>query len=279
MKRLRDRMREDLELRGLRPATIETYVRCAAGFTSHFVLPPARLGPDQVRQFVLHLLRERRLCARSINVHLAAISFLYRVTLGRPEVVEHVCHMKAPRRLPTVLSTSEVRALLATIRLPKHRSMVMLAYGAGLRVGEVCRLETGDIDAKRMLVHVRNGKGGRDRYVMLSPMLLRTLRAYAKESRIRGPYLFPSRTEGREVLTRAAVHRVVKLGARQAGITKRVSPHTLRHSFATHLLEAGVDLRTVQVLLGHANISTTTTYLHVAVTRVQSLESPLDRLD
>ena len=151
--------------------------------------------------------------------------------------------MKSQHPLPTVLSTSEVSALLAAVGRLKHRAMVMLACGAGLRVSEVCRLETRDIDAKRMLLHIRDGKGGRDRYVMLSTVLLRTLRAYAKESRIRGSHLFPSPAESRDVLTRVALHKVVKSAARRAGIAKRVTPHTLRHSFATHSLEAGMDLR------------------------------------
>lgn len=278
MKRLRDRMREDLELRGLRPATIGTYLQCAEAYARHFALPPARLGPEHVRQFVLFLRQDRHLSPRSINVYLGAIAFLYRVTLGRAEVVARMCRMKSQHPLPTVLSTSEVSALLAVIARLKHRAMVMLAYGAGLRVSEVCRLEMRDIDPKRMLLHIRDGKGGRDRYVMLSSVLLRTLRAYAKQSRIRGPHLFPSHAASRDVLTRAALHKVIKNAAKRAGISKRVTPHTLRHSFATHSLEAGMDLRTLQVLLGHARISSTTTYLHIAASRVQSLESPLDRL-
>jgi site-specific recombinase XerD len=271
-------MREDLELRGLRPATMEAYLHCAQAFASHFAVAPGRLGPEHVRRFALFLHQERQLSTRSISVYLAAIAFLYRVTLGRPEVVARMPRMKWPHRLPTVLSPSEVSVLLAAIGRLKHRAMVMLAYGAGLRVSEVCRLEFRDVDAKRMLLHIRDGKGGRDRYVMLSPVLLRTLRAYAKQSRVRGPYLFPSARKTRDVLTRVALHKAITHAAKRADISKRVTPHTLRHSFATHALEAGMDLRTLQVLLGHARISTTTTYLHVAASRVQALESPLDRL-
>ena len=278
MKRLRDRMLEDLEVRGLRPNTRASYLRFVEKFTSHFDQPPAKLGADHIRQFVLYLSRERQLCARSINVCLAAITFFYCVTLRRPDVVAGMCRVKCARPLPTVLSTSEVQALLSAVRWLKHRAILMLAYGAGLRVSEICTLQVQDIDAKRMLIHIRDSKGGRDRYVMLSPMLLQALRAYAKKCKIRGPWVFPSRKPGRDVVTRTNLHKMIKSAAKRAGITKRVSMHTLRHSFATHLLESGMDLRTLQILLGHARISTTTTYLHVAASRVQSLGSPLDQL-
>jgi integrase/recombinase XerD len=279
MKRLRDRMREDLELRGLRPNTVKTYLDLAKKFAEHFGKPPGKLVTDDIRTYALHLKKTRRLSARSINLHLAAISFLFRVTMKRPEVVAPLCRMKTPRKLPVVLSKLEVSLFLAATQKLKHRAMVMLAYGAGLRVNEVCHLQMQDVDAKRMLVHVRDGKGGGERYVMLSPLLLRTLRAYEKESAVRGPYLFPSTIEHRHVSTRAGFQKWVSNTAKQAGIDKRVSPHTFRHSFATHLLESGMDLRTLQTLLGHRHISTTTVYLHVAISRVQALQSPLDRLD
>jgi len=179
--------------------------------------------------------------------------------------------------VPTVLSGSEVARLLAALETDKHRALVMLAYGAGLRASEACKLRIEDVDPKRMLLHIRDTKRGRERYVMLSPRLLAMLRAYWKVSRPKGPQLFPGRDLGKR-LTRAAMHKAIVKAAKLAGITKRVSPHTLRHSFATHLLEAGTDLRTLQVLLGHASLKSTMAYLHISTARVQSVASPLDAL-
>jgi len=180
-------------------------------------------------------------------------------------------------RVPTILSGTEIERLLGAMTSNKHRALVMLAYGAGLRVSEVAGLEIQDIDAKRMVLRIRNAKRGRERYVMLSPLLLQTLRAYWKEARPQGPSLFPGRDPAR-LLTRSAIHKAMRVAARRAGIDKRISPHTLRHSFATHLLEAGTDLRTLQVLLGHGSVRSTTGYLHVSTARVQALRSPLDDL-
>jgi len=185
--------------------------------------------------------------------------------------------MRVPMHVPIVLTAVEVQRLLGALTTDKHRAMVMLAYGAGLRVSEVCKLRVDDIDPKRMLVRVQHAKRGRERVVMLSPRLLATLRAYWKAARPGGPYLFPGR-DPKKLFTRAAVHKAMIEAARRAGITARVSPHTLRHSFATHLLEAGTDLRTLQVLLGHASLKSTMTYLHVSPARVQSITSPLDTL-
>jgi integrase len=200
---------------------------------------PVRLGSSTYTGMADH----RGLSAASINVTLAAIRFLYEVTLGRADVMATVCRMKVVRKLPSVLSVTEVERLLSVIARKKDRAMVMVAYGAGLRASEVCRLEVCDIDAKRMLLHVRDGKGGRDRYTLLSPLLLKTLRAYAKESAIRGPKVFPPRNPDQSLaLTRSSFHKMVRSTGRRAGITKRVFPHTLRHAFATHLLESGVDL-------------------------------------
>ena len=277
MARLRDKMREDLELRGRSPATIDTYLRCVRRFVEHVGRPPATLGAVEVRQFLLHLLRTSKAHPATINVYAAAIRFFYQVTLKRPDVVADVPRMKVPMRLPTFLSGTEVERLLAAIPTNKHRAMVMLAYGAGLRVGEIARLEIGDIDAKRMVLHIRTTKRGRERYVMLSPRLLEALRAYWKEARPQGRCLFPGR-DPEKVISRVAIHKAIQKAARRAGLQKRISPHSLRHSFATHLLEGGTDLRTLQVLLGHASMRSTTAYLHVTTARVQALRSPLDAL-
>lgn len=276
MRRLRDRMREDLMLRGLSANTIESYLGCVRKFAEHFGRSPSALGADEIREFQLEL-RRRKVSASTFNVYAAAFKFLYRVTLDRPEQVARIRCMRVPMHLPTVLSGSEMSRLIAALETDKHRALVMLAYGAGLRASEACKLCIEDVDPKRMLLHIRDTKRGRERYVMLSPRLLATLRAYWKVSRPKGPQLFPGQN-GQKGLTRAAMHKAIVKAAKLAGIKRRVSPHTLRHSFATHLLEAGTDLRTLQVLLGHSSIKSTMAYLHISTARVQSIASPLDAL-
>jgi len=277
MAMLEDRMREDLELRGLRPNTITAYVRCARRFVAyHGGRPPGRMGAEEVRQFLLHLVREKKSSASTVNVHAAAITFLYGVTLGRAEEFKTLPRMKKPLLLPKVLSGTDVEKLIAALPSTKHRVIGMLAYGAGLRVSEIVGLEIGDIDAKRMVIHVRPSKCGRERYIMLSPVLLQALRAYWKAARPTGPQLFPGSAPGK-VITRSAIHHALRSASRRAGITP-IGPHVLRHSFATHMLESGTDLRTLQVLLGHGSIRSTVGYVHVTTARLQSLRSPLDEL-
>jgi integrase/recombinase XerD len=275
--RLRDRMREDLMLRGMSGNTIKTYVRCARRFAEHFGRSPCSLGAADIRAYLLYLIHERKLCAASYNVYSAALTFLYRVTLERPEEVRGMPRMRVPMHVPVVLSAVEVAQLLGALATDRQRVMVMLAYGSGLRVSEVCKLRVDDIDAKRLLVRIQHAKRGRERHVMLSPRLLAALRAYWKASRPAGPYLFPGRKPGK-LVTRESLYRAMVKAAGRAGIRKRISPHTLRHSFATHLLDAGTDLRTLQVLLGHASLKSTMAYLHVSTARVQSIQSPLDAL-
>lgn len=228
--RLRDRMRDDLALRGMSANTITSYVRCARLFAEHFGRSPCALGAVEIRAFLLHLVRDRKLCPASFNVYGAALKFLYRVTLNRPVEVAQVPRMRVPMRVPVVLTAAEVARLLAALATDRQRVMVMLAYGAGLRISEVCRLRVDDIDAKRMLLRVQHAKRGRERQVMLSPRLLAALRAHWKASRPAGSYLFPSREPGK-LVTRESVHKAMVAAARRAGIAKRVSPHTLRHSF------------------------------------------------
>jgi site-specific recombinase XerD len=269
-------MREDLALRGMSRSTTETYIRCARRFVDHFGRPPAKLGEAAIREYLLYL-TEKGVRARTFNVYRAALKFLYEITLGRPEEVVRIPKMRVPMHVPTTLTRVEVEQVLVGTKRAKDQALIMLIYGAGLRVGEACKLEVTDIDAKRMLIHIRHAKRGRERYVMLSPRLLSTLRAYWKAARPPHPFVFGGRKAG-TVLTRAAAHRIVVRAARRAAITKRVSPHTLRHCFATHLLEAGTDLRTLQVLLGHASLHSTMAYLRVSTARVQSIPSPLDAL-
>jgi site-specific recombinase XerD len=239
--------------------------------------PVTKLGRQQVEQFLLHLVRERRLSASSHNVYAGALRFLYDAVLDRPEVMVRVPRRKQPMRLPVVLSATQIVQLLCAIPSIAVRTVLLLAYGAGLRVSEACGLRVEDIDSASMLLHIRNAKRGRERYVMLSPRLLAALRAYWRARRPAGPALFPGRC-GRGTLHRASIAHAVRQAARQVGIDKHVTAHTLRHCFATDLLEQGVDLRTVQVLLGHASLSSTTRYLHISTARVQRIASPLDRL-
>jgi integrase/recombinase XerD len=277
MGKLRDRMVQDLEVRGHAHNTIATYVRCVSVFARQVGLPPAKLGPEHVRRFLLYLRNDRKLCAASQNVYAGAIAFLYRVTLQRPEVVKDLPRCKVPMKVPTVLSAGEVDQLLGALQSPKHRAIAMTAYGAGLRVSEICKLRVEDIDSRAMVIHVRNAKRGRERHVMLSPELLAALRQYWRVFRPSGPEVFPGMIPG-TTLTRDAVGDFLRKAQKRSGLAKRISPHTLRHSFATNLLENGVDLRTVQVLLGHASIRSTTRYLHVSMARIKGIHSPLEEL-
>jgi integrase/recombinase XerD len=270
-------MREDLELRGMSVNSIRTYLQCAQQFAAHFDRSPRSMGAAEIRAFLLYLVKARRVCPATFNVYTAALKFLYRVTVARPEEVATMPRMRVPMHIPVVLTGGEIARLLAALRSERQRALVMLAYGAGLRISEACKLRVDDIDPKRMVLRIQGAKRGRERYVMLSPRLLRTLRAYWKIARPSGPHLFPGR-DNNELFTREAVHKAMAKAAQRAGITKRISPHTLRHSFATHLLEAGTDLRTLQVLLGHASLKSTMAYLHVSTARVQSIVSPLDAL-
>lgn len=277
MGKLRDKMEGDLKLRGLSVNTRKTYLNCAAAFVKHCGKTPSAMGRGEVRDFLLHLIEERKVKPSTYNVYAASLRFLYACTLGRPEEVAWVGHMKVRHHLPAILSIEEVERLLAELGSLKLTAIVMAAYGAGLRVSEVCRLCVQDIDSQRMVIHVRNGKGDRDRHTMLPKRLLEVLRAYWKQARPAGPELFPGRAPG-SVLSRAAVNKALKLATERAKIKKRVTPHSLRHAFATHLLEAGTDLRTLQVLLGHASIRTTVRYAQVSPAMIRRTKSPADRL-
>ena len=274
----RDRMVAQMELRNLSAATIEHYVRCCDRFVEHYMRQPEQLGETEVRCYLLYLLRVRQLTPSALKLHVAGLRYLYSVVLGRPEVVEHVPWPKVPRSLPEILSGTEVEELLAAVTSFVHRTILTSAYGAGLRLGEACRLAYPDIDSKRMVLRVRQGKGKKDRYVMLSERLLLLLRQYWLTAKPPGKDFFPGTGgEGTFVspdTVRGALHRAVEA----CGLTKRVVPHSLRHSFATHLLETGTDLRTIQVVLGHSSIRTTARYTHVSKGHVARVESPLDKL-
>jgi integrase/recombinase XerD len=273
---LRQRMIEDLRVRNYAPKTQQTYVEQVARFALHFGVSPERLGPEEVRQYQLHLV-SRGVSWSLFNQTVCALRFLYKVTLGRSWAVEQIPFAKRPRVLPCVLSVEEVGAVLRAARNVKHRAVLMTIYGTGVRVAEVTRLRRKDVDSKRMVVRVRQGKGGKDRVVMLSPVLLEQLRAYLRRERP-SEWLFPG-SEPEKPLSISTVQKVCNQAARAAGVRKRVTPHVLRHSFATHLLESGADLRLIQSLLGHRSVSTTQLYTHVSADRIRAAANPLDRLD
>lgn len=277
MGQIRDRMKEDLRLRNYRAATRELYLGYAKNFVAYFMKPPTELGPDDIRKYQLYLLGERKLQPGTVKGHLGAIRFLYAFTLGLPEVVAGIIWPRQTHKLPDILAPEEVEAVLAHVEPLGHRAIVMAAYGAGLRITEACRLAIGDIDAKRGLIHVRDGKRGRDRYVMLPGRLLAVLREYWRQARPRGQQLFPG-TGKTGVITPDAVGEALHKAVRKAGLAKRVTPHALRHAFATHLLETGSDIRIIQVLLGHASIRTTARYAQVSAKLIAQTTSPLDRL-
>jgi integrase/recombinase XerD len=277
MGKFRDKMHEDLVLRRYRPSTIACYLACAKAFVAFFMQSPDLLGIEHVRRFLLYLINDKKVSPSTHKVYVAALKFLYGVTLERPEVTLAIAWPKVPRSLPDILSLDEVVRLFDAISAIHHRMILMVVYGAGLRIKEACSLQVGDIDSARGLIHVRNGKGGRDRFVMLSQRLLFGLRAYWKEVRPKTSFFFPGRNPDR-CITEQAVRDALRQAVVTARITKHVTPHILRHSFATHLLEAGTDIRIIQVLLGHSSIRTTTRYTQVSQTHIGSIQSPLDRL-
>jgi integrase/recombinase XerD len=266
---------EDLKLGGLRPNTISTYLSCGRRLAKRFGRPVAELSASEVRSFLLEM-AERKAPARTRNVYLAAVRSLYGRTLGRPEVAADLRRAKVPRTAVEILSGSETEQLFAAVKSPKYRALFLIAYAAGLRVSEACALRTDDIDSRRMLIRVREGKTGQ-RYVMLSPRALKGLRDYWRAVRPPGPELFPGRRPGK-VLTPNTVRKALVQIVRDAQISKRVTPHTLRHCFATHLLDLGTDLRTVQVLLGHASLNSTCNYLHLTRAHFSRIQSPMDVL-
>ena len=275
---LRLRMTEDMQVRNLSPRTQETYINQVSLFARHFGCSPARLGPEQIREYQVFLATEKQLAPASIAIAVAALRFLYRVTLKRDwDIEEALPTPKQPRKLPAVPSAEEVLRLLACVRPLANQVILTACYAAGLRISEAVSLRPEHIDSQRMALRVDLGKGAKDRYVMLSSRLLETLRDYWRRTRPEGGWLFPGRIPGRHI-TRYAVSAACSDALDRSGIRKRLTPHSLRHGFAVHLLEAGTDLRTIQLLLGHRSLATTARYLQVAATKVCSATSPLDLL-
>ena len=273
---LRQRMLEDMSIRNLAQNTQSSYVQQVTAYATYFHRSPEKLGPEDVRTYQLYLLQTRKLAPSSIGLATGALRFLYKVTLKRPWAVEEIPMPKRPFKLPVILSQEEVHHFLDSVYNVKHRTLLTTAYAAGLRISEATHLKVTDIDSQRIMLRVDQGKGHKDRYVMLSARLLETLRTYWRTAR---PtlWLFPGDLPGKPI-TRSAVEQACQKAHRASGIKKPITPHSLRHAFATHLLESGTDVRTIQLLLGHRSLATTSRYLKIATSTVCATRSPFDLL-
>ena len=274
---LRQRMIEDLQVRNLAPATQKNYIHYVYEFARHFHQSPDLLGPEHVRQFQLHLLQNRKLSAESVNQYVSAVKFLYRITLGRDWGDQHFPRVRVPHHLPVVLSHEELIQFFDHVPSLKYRAALMTCYAAGLRVSEAVRLKVSDIDSQRRMIRVQQSKGRKDRYVMLSPRLLELLRVWWRAARPK-QWLFSGWRTGRHLCANS-LQTACREARLRCGIPKKITVHTLRHSFATHLLESGTDIRIIQVLLGHSRINTTARYTQVSQKTICATPSPLEALD
>jgi site-specific recombinase XerD len=270
-------MLEDLQIRHYSPTTIRLYLHSVAEFARHFHQTPEQLGPEHIRQYQLFLLKDKQASQSTCIQLVCALRFLYTHTLNRKIEIERIPFPRRERKLPLIPSREEVKALLEAASKLRDRALLAVLCGSGLRVSEASQLKPGDIDARRNVLWVRQGKGRKDRQTLLPAKLLELLRLYWRAERP-GDWLFPG-TEGTRPIGPKTVYLACRAAARAAGIRKSIHPHSLRHAFATHLLEAGTNLRTIQILLGHANLETTARYLQVADVAVRSTPSPLDSLD
>ncbi len=275
MGKLRDQMLADLQLRGATTRTQKTYLREVSNFAKYFNRSPEELGEDELKEYMLYLMKERHLSDGTYRFYVAALKFLYRTTLKREWMVEKIKCPKRRRKLPIVLDLSEVESIFSVTKNLKHKAMLMITYSSGLRVSETARLQMADIDSKRMTVRIRQGKGGNDRYSILSQTALEQLRQYWKKYRPT-EWLFEGQKKD-DHITAQTIQTIFYAAVKRARITKPASVHTLRHSFATHLIEAGTSLHHVQLLLGHRSPTTTTVYLHVSRLNLAQVISPLDR--
>jgi integrase/recombinase XerD len=276
---LRTRMLEELQRRNYSSETIRLYLFAVKDFAGYFGKSPEKLGPEHLRQYQLHLLNERKLAVGTVIARTSALRFFFIKVLRRPQREIDLVYPKRQERLPVILSEEEVARLIESASTSYHRVILMTLYGTGVRREELCRLRVADVDSQRMVIHVRQGKGNKDRDVTLSPRLLEVLRAYWKWRKPK-TYLFPSYYPFRQEkpITSHMVWYAVREAAQRAGIKKKVSPHLLRHSWATHLLERGTDLKTIQVLLGHFDLEATTIYLHLSQRHLQAVNNPIDAL-
>jgi len=278
MGELRDRMEMSLKLAGRSPLTIDTYLRRAKAFAAFHMRPPAEMGEEEVRAFLAHLTDERGLGPNGLRGYIAALKYLYGEVLGRAEVTAWIPWPKKPKRLPTILTQDEVARLILFAGSPRTRAMIMAGYGAGLRASEVRHLRVQDVDSARGVLWVRNGKGAKDRIAPLPGRLLHQLRDYWRQVRPPGPWLFPGQSEDKP-LSKTAMNNHFRRAVARAGIERPIVFHNLRHSFATHLMETGTDLPSIQVLLGHTRLKTSMAYLRVRADHLKAITSPLERLD
>jgi len=277
---LRQVMLEELQRRNFAATTITTYLKAVEQFARYFKCRPDRLNHTHLRTYQVYLLRERKLMPHTVRLHVAALRFFFVKTLKRRYLLDDTPYPKAPRRLPSILSVDEVTQVIDAAASLSHRTMLMVLYSTGMRNAELRHLQVADIDSRRMLIHIRQGKGGRDRFVPLSATLLVTLRAYYRWMRPK-TWLFPGTVDGWRAdkpITPKVLWEACVVAARRAGLRKRCFPHLVRHSYATHLLESGADLRTIQLLLGHANVRHTVLYLHLSQRHLQAVANPLDAL-
>jgi len=274
---LRKRMLEDLQIRHYSPNTIRAYIRGVAQFAKHFGKSPELLGAEHIREYQLHLIKKTGGSLSSYIQTVCSLRFLYTNTLHRQVAVERIPLPRYEKKLPVILSREEVKLVLETPKNLGYRAMLSTMYAAGPRVSELASLKAGDIDSSRGVIWIRDGKGRKDRQTLLPPKLLELLRVYYRWKQPKD-WLFPGEKPGSHI-SRESIFSACQKAGQDAGISKAVHPHSLRHAFATHLLEAGVDLRTIQVLLGHAHLETTARYLHVADTTVRATVSPLELLD
>jgi len=278
---LRKMMLEELQRRNYSQTTVNTYLKVVEDFAQHFHRPPDELGKEHLRAYQVYLLQERKLGVRTVGLHTAALRFFFCKTLKRMYPVEEVPYPRAPRRLPIILTREEAIRLIDSASNLFHRAMLITMYSTGMRRAELCRLKVEDIDSTRMLIHIRQGKGGKDRDVPLSPKALETLREYWRWMKPK-TYLFPGTVNGSRAdkpITPKVLWEACREAAQRAGITKAVRPHLLRHSFATHLVEGGADLPTVQALLGHTDLKPTSIYLHLSERHIKAAGTPLDNME
>jgi integrase/recombinase XerD len=276
MTTLRQRMLEDLSIRNYAPTTVACYIRSVAEFAQHFNKPPDQLGPEEIRSWQLFLLKEKRVKLSTYIQAVCALRFLYQNTLHRRIEMDRIPLPRYEKKLPVILSKAEVKALLEAPKNLKHRAMLATMYGAGLRVSEVAKLKVSDLDRERQVIWVRGGKGHKDRQVMLAEPLRELLAAYWRWKRPTD-WLFPGQRPGCPIACNS-VFQACRKAARRAGIAKAVHPHSLRHAFATHLLDDGVNLLVIQTLLGHTHLKTTARYLHLSDSAIRSTRSPLEML-
>jgi len=268
-------MSEDMRVRNLSTNTIDCYLRHVAAFAGHFGKSPELLDQRHIREYQVHLVERRKMSWSYFNQAVCALRFLYRITLGRDHPVVQIPYAKHPQRLPAVLCVAEVQRLLACVENSRHRLLLALIYSGGLRLREALQLKLSDIDSQRMVIRIRQGKGNKDREVPLSPRLLVWLRRYYQTFRPKD-WLFPARPGGNRPWHPSTIQRSCRQAAARAGLTKKITVHTLRHSYATTLMESGVNVRTIQMLLGHSNLRTTARYTHVSREALQQTVSPLD---